>query len=92
MEVPQSYFAVLPVLSLPDGTIREDQDTACDCPDEATALSIARWLVGGGGWIGAVVFRKVFRPELRLYEDAEVITRLGSFSYRVTPENKFVVC
>jgi hypothetical protein len=49
-------------------------------------------LVGGGGWIGAVVFRKVRHPESGLYEEAETIMRLGSFSYRMTPDNRFVIC
>ena len=92
MEVPQSYFAVLPVLSLPDGAIRADDDTAVAYPDVEEAISTARWLVGGGGWIGAVVFRKVRHPESGLYEDAETIMRLGSFSYRMTPDNRFVIC
>jgi hypothetical protein len=92
MEAPQSYFAVLPVMALPDRSIREDQDTACAYPDVEEAISTARWLVGGGGWIGAVVFRREFRPALGLFEDAEVVMKVGSFSYRVTPENKFVVC
>ena len=66
---------MLPVLSLPDGAIRADEDTAVAYPDVEEAISTARWLVGGGGWIGAVVFRKVRHPKSGLYEDAETIMR-----------------
>ena len=92
MEARQSYFAVLPVMALPDETIREDQDTACAYADVEAAISTARWLVGGGGWIGAVVFRREFRPALGLYEDAELVMKVGRFSYRVTGDCKFVIC
>jgi hypothetical protein len=60
MEAPLTYFAVLPVMALPDGSIREDQDTACAYSDVEEAISTARSLVGGGGWVGAVVFRREF--------------------------------
>jgi hypothetical protein len=51
-------------LALSDGTIREDHGTAGAYADVEAAISTARWLVGGGGWIGAVVFRREFRPAL----------------------------
>jgi hypothetical protein len=89
METPSSYFAVLPVLSLPDGSIREDQDTAVAYADVEEAISTARWLVGGGGWIGAVVFRREFRPATGLYEDAEVVMKVGRFAYRVTSDRLY---
>jgi hypothetical protein len=92
MEASQSYFAVLPVLSLPDGAIRADEDTAVAYLDVEEAISTARWLVGGGGWIGAVVFRRQFRPALGLFEDAEIVMKVGRFSSRVTPDCKFVIC
>jgi hypothetical protein len=56
---------------LPDGTIREDEDTARAFGDVEAAISAARSLVRGGGWIGAVVFRREYRPTLGLYKDAE---------------------
>jgi hypothetical protein len=62
--VQQTYFAILPIVSLPDGAIRDDPDTACVFDDVEEAISPARWLVGGGGWIGAVVFRQEYRPAL----------------------------
>jgi hypothetical protein len=82
----------LPVLSLPDGSIREDQDTAVACADVEEAISTARWLVAGGGWVGVVVFRREYRLAFGLYEDAEVVMKVGRFAYRVTPDCKFVIC
>ena len=92
MEVPQSYFAVLPVLSLPDGAIRADKDTAVAYPMSRRRSQLrAGWSAAAVG-SGRVVFRKVRHPESGLYEDAETIMRLGSFSYRMTPDNRFVIC
>jgi hypothetical protein len=89
MEAPQSYFAVLPVMALPDRSIREDQDTACAYPDVEEAISTARWLVGGGC---IRVLRREYRSALGLNEDAEIIMKVGRFAYHVTPDCKFVIC
>jgi len=54
MEVPQSYFAVLPVLSLPDAEIRADKDTAVAYPMSRRRSQLrAGWsaaAVGSGRW------------------------------------------
>jgi hypothetical protein len=73
----KSLRPILPLYrSLPDGAIRVDQDTACGFDDVEEAISTARWLVGGGGWVRAVIFRREFRPALGLYEDAEVVLKV----------------
>jgi hypothetical protein len=68
---------------------RRDDDTACAFTDVETAISTARWLVGGG-CIG--VFRREYRSALGLDEDAEIIMKVGRFAYHMTPDCKFVIC
>jgi hypothetical protein len=85
MQASQRYLAVLTVLALSDGSVREDADTACAFNDVEEAISTARWLVGGGGWIWALVFRREYRPALGLFEDADVIMKVGRFAYRRRP-------